>query len=133
MKRILLILAFSPLAAFAQTSVLHSFTNVDFNTTYAIGAIAELPDTITIFTNEAQLKPEQNYTKLKKIRSGIYQLWYWEVERGGIIDPVLYKYDLKIKLKKNDEMELAFHDKKRIYYIKGLKTKEGLRYELTGK
>ena len=66
MKLLLLILVFSPLATFAQTSVLHGFTTINLDTTYSIGAITDLADTITIFTNQAQLKPGQNYTKVKK-------------------------------------------------------------------
>lgn len=124
---------FTTLTFQPMLSILHGFTTINFDRTYALGQLADLSDIILIMTNPDQINPKQNYTKVEKIENDKYRLHYWVMEDGGLVDPARYRYDLKIKLKENDEVELTFGNKKEVYYIRGLKTKDGLYYELIKK
>ena len=78
-------------------------------------------------------KDIREYAKLKKVKSGNYQLLYWEIESGGIIDPILYKYNLKVNLMRRNKVKLSFANKKKTYFIRAIYNKEGLYYELINK
>ena len=95
MKHVLLLLILIPQIMCSQQN---NYINLNFDKAYAIGQITDLPDTILIFTNYNQINKQQNYTILKELRSDNYQLLYWEMNDGGIVDPTSYKYNLKIKL-----------------------------------
>ncbi len=110
-----------------------TYINVTFDETYAVGEIANLSDTIRLFTNYNQIKQGQSYTKLNKVKSGNYQLLYWEIESGGIIDPILYKYNLKVNQMRRNKVKLSFANKKKTYFIRTINNKEGLYYELINK
>lgn len=130
MKYVILLLIILPRVIYAQTD---TYVNLTFDSTYAVGEIANLSDTMRLFTNYNQIKQGQSYTKLKKVKSGNYQLSYWEIESGGIIDPILYKYNLKINLMRRNKVKLAFANKKKTYFIRAINNKEGLYYELINK
>ena len=130
MKYLILILIILPRVIYAQTD---TYVNLTFDSTYAVGEIANLSDTIRLFTNYNQIKQGQSYTKLNKVKSGNYQLLYWEIESGGIIDPILYKYNLKVNLMRRNKVKLSFANKKKTYFIRAIYNKEGLYYELINK
>ena len=130
MKYVILILIIFPRVTYSQTD---TYTCLTFDSTYAIGEIAQLSDTIKLFTNYYQIKQGQSYTKLKNVKSGNYQLLYWDIESSGIIDPILYKYNLKIKLMQRNKVKLTFANKKKTYFIRAINNKEGLYYELINK
>lgn len=127
MKHILLLLIFIPCIIYSQQD---NYINLNFDKAYVICQIADLPDTIRIFTNYNQINKQQNYTELKKLKSDNYQLLYWEMKGGGIIDPTSYKYNLKIKQIDKNKVKVSFASKKKTYFIHELKNKEELCYEL---
>lgn len=93
-------------------------------TTYALGEVASLPDTIIILTTNNQPPSGQNYTEIKKIKSDVFRLSYWPMEKGGIIDPTLYKYDLKANLNGPNLIKFHFGKNQKTYNIKQLQKAE---------
>jgi hypothetical protein len=81
---------------------------------FAKGEIFSFPDSIYIFENQAQLGKFENYTRLDKINSNRYKIFYWEMSHGGIVDPTLYKYDLILKVKDNS-CKLKIGKYKKVY------------------
>lgn len=62
----MLILIILPRVIYAQ---MDTYINVTFDETYAVGEIANLSDTIRLFTNYNQIKQGQSYTKLNKVKT----------------------------------------------------------------
>ncbi len=115
-------------------SIMNGINEIAFDTVYASKEIADLNDEIILFTNRNQIAPKDNYTMLEKINSNNYRLVYFsEMIKGGPIDPILYKSDLKIKFNKPDEVQLTFKHKTKRYFIRGIKVKDQFYYELNKK
>lgn len=115
-------------------SIMNGVNEIAFDTVYTSREIADLKDEIILFTNRNQIAPKDNYTMLEKVNSTDYRLIYFsEMIKGGPIDPILYKNDLKIKFNKPDEVQLTFKLKTKRYSIRRIKVKDQFYYELNKK
>ena len=115
-------------------SIMNGIKEIEFDTVYASREIADLNDEIILFTNRNQIAPKDNYTMLEKVNPTDYRLVYFsEMIKGGPIDPIKYKSDLKIKFNKPDEVQLTFKHRTKRYYIRGIKVKDQFYYELNKK
>jgi hypothetical protein len=112
-------------------SIINGINEIAFDTVYASREIADLKDEIILFTNRNQIAPKDNYTMLAKTNLNNYRLVYFsEMIKGGPVDPIKYKSDLKMKFNKMDEVQLMFRHKTKRYYIRGIKVKDQFYYEL---
>lgn len=112
-------------------SIMNGIKEIEFDTVYASREIADLNDEIILFTNRNQIAPKDNYTMLAKTNLNNYRLVYFsEMIKGGPVDPIKYKSDLKMKFNKMDEVQLKFRHKTKRYYIRGIKVKDQFYYEL---
>ena len=115
-------------------SIMNGIYEIAFDTVYGLREIADLKDEIILFTNRNQMAPRDNYTMLEKVSSTDYRLVYFsEMIKGGPIDPIQYKNDLKIKFNKPNQVQLTFKRKTKRYYIRGIKVKDQFYYELNRK
>ncbi len=115
-------------------TIMNGINEIAFDTVYTSREIADLNDEIIIFTNRNQIAPKDNFTMLEKITSNNYRLVYFsEMIKGGPIDPILYKSDLKMKFNKPEEVQLTFKHKTKRYYIRGIRVKDQFYYELNKK
>jgi hypothetical protein len=65
----------------------------------AKGEIVNLPDSIFIFDTLSFIGQKVNYSVLDKIDKNQFKISFWNMELGGIVDPVMYKNDITIKPK----------------------------------
>jgi len=84
---------------FAKVSPSQHLKLFDNNILYAQGEIIGLPDTIFLYESAKQFKANENYTRLDKLTKKCFKLYYWPMERGGIVDPTLYKNELIVRNK----------------------------------
>ena len=93
----------------------------------AEGEIVNLPDSIFIFDTLLCIGPKENYSVLDKIDKNQFKITFWNMELGGIVDPVMYKYDITIKLKGSFVL-LKFDGKKGKYRcIEGIHGKRKIK------
>ncbi len=117
-----------------QISIMNGINEIAFDTVYTSREISDLKDEIILFTNRNQIAPKDNYTMLEKVNSTDYRLMYFsEMIKGGPIDPLKYKADLKMKFNKPDEVQVKFKRKTKRYTIRGIKVKDQFYYELIKK
>jgi hypothetical protein len=101
---------------FNQSSLAQSLSNFDFQKAYAIGELANLPDSIIIVAEVSEFGEKERYTTMNKIKNNIYGLNFW-FDRGGLVDPATYKCNLKLKLEDNF-VYFKFCKKKVKYLVK---------------
>ena len=109
------------LLLFTQKSIAQILTTFNFQKVYAIGELANLPDSIILVADTSEISYWENYTTVNKIKNYVFSLDFWLMEKGGIVDPVSYKCNLKIKLKGNTVC-LKFCKKKAEYFVKNIGT-----------
>jgi hypothetical protein len=98
--------------------------------TFAIGNLGLFRDTIQIMTDYEQIEAKQNYTSLHKLSENRYEVLFWLMENGGLVDPAIYKEKLVVKLKDNNTIKLKLGKKKAVYSIKGFQSVDGIYYLL---
>jgi hypothetical protein len=118
-------LTFSPII-----SIQENFSKIDLDKTFAIGNLGLFRDTIQIMTDYEQIEAKQNYTSLHKLSENRYEVLFWLMENGGLVDPAIYKEKLVVKLKDNNTIKLKLGKKKAVYSIKGFQSVDGIYYLL---
>jgi hypothetical protein len=110
------------LAPNALSQDINLFRNKTF---FALGELSSLPDSILFLEDFRQINEFTDYTKLEKKNNISYILLFWAMSRRGIVDPAIYRVDLKI-IVKGKNIILKFGNHKKEYQYQSNKDKIGV-------
>ena len=74
---------------------------LNYDSFFAKGEIVNLPDSIFIFDTLPDNGQSENYSAINRIHKNQFKISFWNMQLGGIVDPVIYKYNMTINPKGN--------------------------------